>query len=113
MGGFGGVDMLLFVLRADKVGGYDSVMELFTLVVWLYVGPRFEEVRIEGFDRNACVERLYAIQFARSPAFQSGRSRAKGQCVGANGTIAPREITTPPECASGGCGWDLPNRRRI
>jgi hypothetical protein len=87
-------------------------METFTLIVWLYVGLRYEEVRIEGLvSRDECIERLDAIQFARSPAFQSGRSRAKGRCLGARGYVFPREITTPPVCAA--CGWDLPNRRRV
>ena len=88
-------------------------METFTLIVWLYVGLRYEEARIEGLGRDECVERLYAMQFARSPAFQSGRSRANGKCIGTNGSIAPREINSLPVCANRGCGWDLPNRRRI
>jgi len=45
-------------------------METFTLVVWLYVGLRYEEVQITDLDRNTCVERLHAIERSRTLAFQ-------------------------------------------
>ena len=87
-------------------------METFTLIVWLYIGLRYDEVRIEGVDLATCEERLNMIERSHYLAFQQkagGRMEAKGQCMDANG-VTPAKPTTR-ECAS--CGWDLPNRRRI
>src|SRR5262245_46163836 len=88
------------------------MLETFTLIIWLYAGLRFAEVRVEGLGRDECVKLLYAAQGSRYLAFrqtETGRSPAKGKCVGANGTIAPRAISPEPVCAhtSGSCSWPL------
>jgi hypothetical protein len=80
-------------------------METFTLIVWIMMGPRFEETRMLNLGRGECVERLMDIQ--------ADRTLARGQCLGANGDIAPREIRQLPPCAHVACGWDLPGRRRV
>jgi hypothetical protein len=84
-------------------------MELFTLTVWLMMGPRYEETQILNLNRGDCVERLLTIQADR------GGQRVKGHCIGTRGPIAP-EIRTPPVCAYGAygaCGWPQPGRRRV
>jgi hypothetical protein len=90
-------------------------METFTLVVWLMMGWRFEETRVPGLDRAECFERLLVISGDRGSRDGRGRSNDKARCIGANGTVLPREIRTLPLCAYGGygpCGWPLPGRRR-
>ena len=85
----------------------DSGMETFTLVIWLWMGPRFEEARILNLDRGECFERLLKISDDR------GRSNDKARCIGANGTVLPSEVRQFPPCAHVACGWDLPGRRRV
>jgi hypothetical protein len=96
-------------------------MDSFTLVMWLYIGMRYDEVRVPSLDRAQCVELLHAAESSRYLAYhqtETGRKNGKGHCLGANGTIAPSRaaIEPVPICAHGGgpCSWPiLPGRRRI
>jgi hypothetical protein len=86
-------------------------MGTFTLLVWLYVGLRYEEVQITDLDRNACKERLRAVESSRFLAFQQqedGRREPKGKCVGSRGSIAPRTFEPAPRCAQHPCGSPVP-----
>ena len=49
----------------------------------------------------------------RGSRYDRGRSNDKARCIGANGTVLPREIRQFPPCAHAACGWDLPGRRRV
>jgi hypothetical protein len=89
-------------------------MEPFTLVVWLMIGQRFEELRIEGLTRAECTKRAGDI-FA-------DRGKSIGKCVSANGIGRPVMPAAEPDvrdCAShhffrGSCVWPLPpGRRRV
>jgi hypothetical protein len=82
-------------------------MEPFVLTIWLWAGQRFEQIEIRNLDRAECLERLMLIGGDR------GHPKDRGQCIGANGYIFPREIRTFPPCANAACGWDLPGRRRV
>lgn len=68
-------------------------MEIFTLVVWIMMGQRFEQTEIQGLSRHDCFERLLAIG--------GDRQLVKTQCLGANGYTAPR-IVQSPVCAYAG-----------
>ena len=72
-------------------------METFTLVMWLMMGDRLEETRVPNLSRAECVERLLVIE---------GDKTARGQCLGADGTMikSPRKLV-PHIC---GFGWCLP-----
>ena len=84
-------------------------MEPFTLIIWLVMGQRFEETRIENLGRGECVEQAIAIE--------ADRAQMRIQCIdGRRRVVFPREITTPPVCAHASwChgGTTLPGRRRI
>ena len=73
-------------------------MEPFTLIIWLYVGIRFEEVRMVDLGRGECVDRKMAIEGDR------GSRLIKGQCIGAGGYILPMDRPPPPPCAHVRCG---------
>jgi hypothetical protein len=64
-------------LRRDT-GKEACVMELFTLIVWIMVGVRFEEVQILNLGQEECAERLMVIWGDRSP-------NDKGRCIGPRG----------------------------
>src|SRR5262245_13984733 len=85
-------------------------METFALVIWLYVGLRYEEARIEGLDRDTCAERLDVIERSRHLAFQQkvdGRKEPTGACIDPKGNAAPAcpYHNRPPQiCARHPCG---------
>ena len=80
-------------------------MEPFTLIVWIMMGMRFEETRIENLGRGECVEMLSTIQGDR------GGPRVKGQCIGAGGYSLPMDRSSP-RCAP--CfPLPLPGHRRV
>lgn len=82
-------------------------MEPFTLVVWLMMGPRFEETRIEGLTRAECAEQVDAIL--------GDRGKGRAQCISANGLVYPRPVAPAPVCAHSACGPDQlpPGRSRV
>src|SRR5215470_3667042 len=80
--------------RLDQILRQGLRMETFTLTVWLMMGSRFEEIRIENMSRGECVERLMTID----------RARAKVQCAGASGSIMPDDRPLPAG------DWPLPDR---
>jgi hypothetical protein len=71
-------------------------MEPFTLVIWLMVGQRFEEVRMTGLSRAECRERLWTTE---------GDRTARGECIGAEGMTTKSLKLVPHIC---GFGWCLP-----
>ena len=91
----------------------DSRMEPFTLFIWLWMGARFEESRIENLGRGECFERLLKISGDRGSRDDRGRSNDKARCIGANGTVLLSDVRQFQPCAHAACGWDLPGRRRV
>jgi hypothetical protein len=84
-------------------------MEPFTLIVWLMMGWLYEETQMaDPMGAEQCLELLFAIQADRSPAFQSDRTPAKGECVAGK----PRLPRTIRELPPGDWG-PLPGRRRV
>jgi hypothetical protein len=79
-------------------------MEPFTLVVWIWMGPRFEETQMENLNRAECVEQAIAIE--------ADRAQMRIRCLDGRGRVVfPREPTRHPLCAHVHCGgWD---RRRV
>lgn len=77
------------------------MMEPFTLVAWLWMGQRYDEVRIEQLSRDECYERVVTIR--------ADRLMTKGICIGSNGYVWP-SIPEAQKCAY--CG-SLPGRKRI
>jgi hypothetical protein len=77
-------------------------METFTLIVWLYVGARFEEVRIEKLARDECAETWLRIY--------GDRKLVKGGCADATAYVAPPPVRsrTIIECAQHPCGSPVP-----
>ena len=73
-------------------------MEPLTLIIWLYVGMRFEEVRMVDLGRGECVDRKMATEGDR------GSRLIKGQCIGAGGYILPMDRPPSPPCAHVRCG---------
>ena len=71
-------------------------MEPFTLIIWLWMGARFEQTQILNMGRGECGERLMAVEGDRS---------ARGQCLGADGTMVKSRKLVPHIC---GIGWCLP-----
>jgi len=51
-----------------KLWANDSPMESFALIIWIWIGARFEETRIENLTREECVERQVEIQADRARA---------------------------------------------
>jgi hypothetical protein len=47
-------------------------MELFTLIVWIMVGVRFEEVQILNLGQEECAERLMVIWGAAARTTKAG-----------------------------------------
>jgi len=41
-------------------------MDSFALIIWIWIGARFEETRIENLTREQCVERQIEIQADRA-----------------------------------------------
>lgn len=84
-------------------------METFTLVVWLYVGQIYEEVRIPNLGGEECVELVIKIH--------ADRSRKFGTCIGTKGLVLPRSfLSQTPGCPTAGADWcrdPLPGRRRV
>ena len=72
-------------------------MEPFTLIIWLMMGSRFEEARIENLGRAECRERLWTIE---------GDRTARGQCLGADDTMIKKSRKLVPHIC--GIGWCLP-----
>jgi hypothetical protein len=58
-------------------------METFTLVVWLMIGQRYDELRIEDLTRHECAEHVVRI-FA-------DRGTSLGRCVSPYRTFPPTE----------------------
>jgi hypothetical protein len=79
----------------------------FTLVLWIWMGPRFEETRMLGLNRAKCVEAAIAIE--------ADRWEKRIACIDSRGRVVfPGEpLRSPPVCANAACGWDLPGRRRV
>ena len=75
-------------------------MEPFTLIIWLYVGMRFEETHIPNLGRGECVELKMAI------AGDRGSRLVKGQCICAGGYILPMDRPHRP-CAHLRCGLQV------
>ena len=52
-------------------------MELFTLIIWLWMGARFEETQIPNMGRGECVERLMTqpVMPCATSARQASNSR--------------------------------------
>ena len=83
-------------------------MEPFTLVVWLWMGQRYEELRIEDMTRPESAERVMAIH--------ADRGKSMGKCINCHGRVFPPPIEPLPLCAHGGgtCAWPLlPGRKRV
>jgi hypothetical protein len=79
-------------------------MEPFTLVVWLYVGQNYEDVRVLKLTDAECVELVVKI-FARS--------RTIGHCVGRPVPMMP-DATRALQCAACGRLPELPpGRKRV
>lgn len=82
-------------------------MESFWLVLWLWIGQRFEETRMLTFDRSECFALKTLITADR------GADKAKAECVG---PVAVPPVLTFPPCAylDGPCDRPLPaGRRRV
>jgi hypothetical protein len=77
------------VRRVRRDAGKEAgLVEPFVLVIWLWVGMRFEKVRIQNLGRSECIELKFQIA--------SNHAHAHGKCVGA-GRI------TPMICGFAGC----------
>jgi hypothetical protein len=86
-------------------------MEPFTLIVWLWMGQRFEETRILNPGHEECFERADTIRTSRYRAYQQrevGEVDARVECAAPGSR--DRVIREVPRCAS--CGF-LPGRRRV
>lgn len=57
-------------------------LEPFTLIAWLMMGQRYEEVRMERLTREECYDRVIDIL--------ANHLRTRARCVGANGYVWPR-----------------------
>ena len=78
-------------------------METFTLVVWLYVGQVYEEVRVPKLTDAECVELVVKV-FARTI----------GHCVGRPRFPVMPDATRPLQCAACGRLPELPpGRKRV
>jgi hypothetical protein len=83
-------------------------METFTLILWIWMGPRFEETRMEGLARDECAEHWLRIF--------GDRQLVKGGCANATAYVVPPRTYGYPLCAhtGGSCSWPLlPGRRRV
>ena len=69
-------------------------METFTLILWLMMGDRFEEVRVVDMTRWNCHHQLMVIRADQH------RGPVKAQCLGRY---------PPTICAHGICGRELPS----
>jgi hypothetical protein len=86
-------------------------MDPFILIIWLWMGQRFEETRIENLLRSECVERAVAIEADRWQKWIACID-ARGRIVFPGERLIP-ELRTFPPCANAACGWPLPGRRRV
>jgi len=75
-------------------------METFTLIVWLWMGQRFEEARVPNLSRQECEIQLFTIDADR-------REQIAGQCVGASGRVVPDDRLPPAE------DWALPDHSPV
>jgi hypothetical protein len=86
-------------------------MDPFILIIWLWIGQRFEETRILYATREECIERLLAIEADRP------YKKAMGHCLDHRGRITfPRDTGPPKVCAHATSFYGdttLPGRRRI
>ena len=78
-------------------------METFTLVVWLMMGWRFEEVQIPGLSSTECLEQVIKIVATQ---------RRIGQCIGVGRPVKPEQDRLR-DCAThhyfrGSCVWPPP-----
>ena len=77
----------------------------FTLIFWVMMGQRFEEMQLPLLYRDNCA--VYRDEMLRE------RSPVRAKCVA---DPLPRTIQTYPLCAhtGGSCNWPLlPGRRRV
>jgi hypothetical protein len=51
------------------IGAYAPIMDSFTLVMWLYIGMRYDEVQVPSLDRAQCVELLHAAESSERASF--------------------------------------------
>jgi hypothetical protein len=77
-------------------------MEPFALIVWLWMGQRFEETRMEGLGRDECFELLLAIG--------GDRAHKKGRAECTAPSYKPPPHGYEQQCSY--CG-QLPGRRRL
>jgi hypothetical protein len=75
-------------------------MEPFTLIIWLWMGQRFEQTEITDLSRKDCLG-----HYARMIA-----DRGQASCVGANGVVRPISPVDerPLQCAACGRLPELP-----
>jgi hypothetical protein len=79
-------------------------METFTLVFWITMGWRLEERHLPLLAPVQCTAFRDEMLRERSPV--------RAECV-PEPPQQSRIIDHLPVCAHGGCGWDLPGRRRV
>src|SRR5262245_33447067 len=77
------------------------MLETFTLIIWLYAGLRFAEVRVEGLGRDECVKLLYAAQGSRYLAFRQLKPAGAQPRASASAPMGPSrpERSVPSRCA--------------
>jgi hypothetical protein len=80
-------------------------MEPFTLILWIWMGQRFEETRILNLGREECVTRQMEIEGDRERPVHA-------MCRGYAGYILPGDRSRVV-CAHAACGWPLPGRKRV
>ena len=80
-------------------------MEPFTLIIWLWMGARFEQTQVLNLGRSECIDRLLTMQ--------GDRDLAKGLCNGAGGYVLP--TNRPIQICPFGppCYWMTPERKRV
>jgi hypothetical protein len=71
----------------------------FTLIVWLWMGSRYEELRIEDLTHAECAERVSAIY--------ADRGKSMGKCINRHGRVFPQSERAP-RCAQHPCGSPVP-----
>jgi len=85
-------------------------MEAYTLVVWLMIGQRYDELRIDDLSWRECAAHVVQI-FA-------DRGTSMGKCISSKSHVRPimPDTTPEPRCAHGrpgACRGPLPGRRYI
>lgn len=72
--------------------------ETITLIIWLWVGMRFEEVCVPNLERGECVERLMAIGGDRGSRRGDDKTDDKAHCIGSNGDLLRPSCAPRHDC---------------